>query len=195
MNWQDKFLNITWDNFRKQAFDLSLQIRKSKKQFDLIVAIARGGLALSQLLSDNLTLPIASFTIQSYKDLKQETLPHIVYGLNAKLKGKKILLVDDVCDTGKTFLRGISYLEELGAKRTHITTCSIHYKPHAKYIPNFYIGTSTSWIIYPYEVRETIQQLVSIWKKAGVSYHEMKQRFQSFQFSQTQIDLYLPNII
>jgi hypoxanthine phosphoribosyltransferase len=190
-DWQSQFLNVTWDEFRIHTFTLSQNIKKSGKSFDLIVAIARGGLTLSQLLSDSLRLPIATFTIESYKDLKQAKLPHIVYGLSASLTNKKILLVDDVSDTGKTFLRGISYLEELGTKRKDITTCCVHLKPHSEYKPDFFVDTSSAWIIYPYEVRETIEQLKTAWKKEKISPDEMKQRFLSFGFSASEIQKYL----
>lgn len=182
MAWTDAFLNITWDEFRQLANTLSGKIAKTSKKYDLIVVIARGGLTLSQLLSDSLSLPIASFTVQSYQNLKQEKLPHITYGLKGSLDKKRILLVDDVCDTGKTFIRGLSYLEELGADTKLVSTASLHYKPHATFKPDFYVNQTTKWIIHPYEVRETIAQLTPLWKKENVSTEEIKQRFRSFEF-------------
>lgn len=190
-DWQDKFLNVTWDEFRSLAFELSNQISHSQHKFTLIVAIARGGLTIAQLLSDSLKLPIAAFTVESYKNLKQEKLPHITHGLSSKLAKYKILLVDDICDTGKTFLRGLAYLEELGATRADITTCSLHYKPHAEYKPDYYVGTTSAWVVYPYEVRETIAQLVPFWKKEEVSQQEMKKRFISFGFPKDEVEYFL----
>jgi hypoxanthine phosphoribosyltransferase len=158
-DWKSQFLNVTWVQFRSQVWELSQQIAQQKLKLDLIVTIARGGLTLSQLLSDSLHLQIAAFTVESYKDLKQQSLPHITHGLNSSLSGHTILLVDDICDSGKTFVRGIKYLEELGAKGDAITTAALYYKPHAEYKPDFYIGETSAWVIYPYEVRETIEQL------------------------------------
>ncbi len=193
MEWQDNFLNVTWEDFRQNAFDLSRHVKENGQHFDLIVAIARGGLALSQLLSDNLGLPIASFTVQSYKDLKQASIPHIVYGLDAKLSGKKILLVDDVSDTGKTFIRGIEYLEELGAHQADITTCAMHYKPHSTYTPDFFVGKTSKWIIYPYEVQETMTTLYTQWQKMGISISEIQKRFSQFAFLSSQINTFFKN--
>lgn len=187
-NWHDRFLNITWSDLRNLTFTLFQKIGKTSSHFDLAIAIARGGLTITQLLSDHLKLPIAAFTVESYKNLKQEKLPHITYGLSTPLNGKKILLVDDVCDTGKTFLRGLAYLEELGAKRADIKSASLHYKPHAEVKPDFYVAETSAWVIYPYEVRETIEQLLPLWQKAGVAKAEMTQRFISWGFPPEQVE-------
>lgn len=179
-NWHDKFLKVTWSDFINLSFDLGQKIQRAANP-DLIVAIARGGLTLSQLLSDQLSLPIASFTVQSYRDLKQVKKPDISFGVGGEIRGKKILLVDDVCDTGKTFVRGVAYLQELGAKKEDITTASLHHKPHAEYTPDFYVSKTDKWVIYPYEVRETITTLSSLWQKEGATNEEMKKRFLTFK--------------
>lgn len=181
-NWQDKFLNVTWEEFRKLTYLLGERVGESQLKLDLIVAIARGGLTVAQLLSDQLALPIAAFTVESYKNLKQQQLPHITYGLSASLSHKKILLVDDICDTGKTFLRGLTYLEELEVRREDIKTLALISKPHAQYSPDFFAKSTSAWAIFPYEVRETIAQLVPLWKKDGVPLKEIRSRFLSFKF-------------
>ncbi len=191
MHWTEKFHNVTWPQFIDESLLLSQRIKKSGKKFDLIVAIARGGLTLAQLLSDSLQLPIASFTVESYKDLKQEKLPHITHSLSTSLHNKKILLVDDICDTGKTFVRGLEHLQELGAEKQNITTASLYFKPHAEYKPDFYFGETSAWVIYPYEVRETIAQVAPIWKQAGISNEEIQKRFLSFGFPHQQVASFL----
>jgi hypothetical protein len=189
MSWEEGFLNITWEYYRELAFELAEKL--AGRDFDLIVAIARGGLTLSQLLSDCLSLPIASFTVKSYKDLTQTSEPVITHGLGATLEGKKVLLVDDVSDTGKTFLRGIKYLEELGAQKRNITTVSLHYKPHSVYKPDFFVSTTDKWVIYPYELHETMAVLGPKWQKEGISKSEIRSRFAQFKFPQGQVKKYL----
>ncbi|HCS78477.1 TPA: hypothetical protein DIV55_01905 [Patescibacteria group bacterium] len=192
-NWRSKFLNVSWSDFCTQAFVLSKQIRVSSRPLDLIVAIARGGLTLSQLLSDSLSLPIATFTIQSYKDLRQQTLPQITFGVGTTtLEGKRVLLVDDVCDTGKTFERALVYVSELGAEKEQITTAALHYKPHAIYKPDFFVTKTDKWVIYPYEVWETIAQLSKLWKADKISAEEINARFLAFGFLQEQLTQFYP---
>ena len=185
--WQNKFTNITWKTLREGTFELSKRIETNTLKPDLIVAIARGGLIIAQLLSDSLHLPIASFTVVSYKDLKQSHEPQITHPLGAKLTGKKVLLVDDISDTGTTFKRGISYLMEQGAiEKDSMTTALIH-KPHSVYTPTYYYKETSNWVIMPYEVRETIDQLVPLWKKEGITIEEIKNRFLSLEFDKNQI--------
>lgn len=190
-NWQKPFRNVTWPEFFKLTYALGQNILQAQIKFDLIIAIARGGLTISQILSDNLSLPIACFTIESYKDLHQVKLPHITHGLSSKLTGQKILLLDDICDTGKTYLRGLSYLKELGSKKSSITTAALFHKPHAKFKPDYFIGSTSAWIILPYEVKETMLQVYPLWKKQGLTPKNIQERFLTWQFPQDQVAEFL----
>jgi hypoxanthine phosphoribosyltransferase len=153
------YLFLDWSTYHHQVFDLSQKIVKDSGRFDLIIAIARGGLTLGHLLSDFLGLPVASFTITSYHDLKQTTIPKIILKLGDKLHGKKILLVDDISDSGKTFVRGCQYLKTLGGG--HITTASLLIKSGTTFIPNYYQQSvaKDTWVIFPYEIKETVSSL------------------------------------
>jgi hypothetical protein len=138
-----------------------------------------------------LQIPIATFTAKSYRDLKQQSLPQITHGLGATLEGKKVLLVDDVSDTGKTFVKGVEYLIEIGAEKQNISTVSLHYKPQSVYKPDFFILETTKWVVYPYEVKETIVVLAPKWRTEGVTEEEIKKRFLYFNFPEEQIASFL----
>lgn len=148
---------VSWSKLHKDTFRLAQKIEKSQEKVDLIIAIARGGLSIAHMLSDFLELHIATFTISSYKNLRQSKEPEILYKLGNYLDDKKILLVDDVSDTGKTFIRGIKYLKELKAKQ--IKTASIYLKPQSIFIPDYYVAETDKWIIFPYEIKETISAI------------------------------------
>lgn len=151
-----KFLYVSWSTLHQDIYKLAQRIRK-ENNFDLIVAMARGGLTVAQILSDLLDLPIASFTIKSYTDIKQRETPVVTFKMGNKLHGKKILLVDDVSDSGKTFVRGVEYLNEIGAQ--NIKTAAVFIKPTTKYVPDYYEKSVSGWIIFPYEMKEMITLL------------------------------------
>lgn len=55
---------------------------------------------------------------------------------------KDIIIVDDICDTGKTLKPFI----EKG-----YTTACLFYKPRSDVKPTFYIEETNEWIVFPYE--------------------------------------------
>lgn len=145
------FTKVSWGKLEKDCISLAKKIEKTK--IDEIISISRGGMVVSRLLSDLLDLPISHIAIESYADLSQQKEPIVTQVSSREFKGENILLVDELSDSGKTFLRGLSYLKELPINKVY--TVSPYYKPHTKYIPDFWVEEIDGWIILPYEIRET----------------------------------------
>ncbi len=175
------FLSLRWQDLEEKTYLLSQKIQKSGQKLDLIVAVARGGLTIAQLLTDFLQLPITSFTVTSYRDLQQQSIPKITFKIGNQLHNQKILLVDDISDTGKTFERGLAYLKELGAAK--IITASLLIKPWTTFIPDYYVDKADQWVIFPYEIRETTQALFSKFRQEGKSDAEIKQLLRKLNIS------------
>jgi len=58
---------------------------------------------------------------------------------------KDTLVVDDICDTGETLKKSIA-----------MYTATLHYKPTAKFTPDFYAKeVGTEWIVYPWERKDS----------------------------------------
>ena len=132
-----KFYSITWNELQELTFQTAKKISADNYSPDLIIAISRGGLTVAQIFSDYFdNCPIASFAVLSYKGLKQNNLPQVTLPLNKEivLKNQKILLVDDLSDTGETFLVGLKHLQSLGA--TKIKTACLVIKSKTKYYPD-----------------------------------------------------------
>jgi xanthine phosphoribosyltransferase len=102
--------SIDWATFYRQ-FDRILHEIKSER-FDLIVAVARGGVIPAGLLQQELGLPLRVIAV-SYRDEKNAPLyedAKILEDGPFPVKGKTILLVDDVSRTGRTIARAREYL-------------------------------------------------------------------------------------
>ena len=184
-----KYLCLSWDKLHDDIYDLAQKIKKGPNKFNLIVTIARSGLSISHILSDFLKLPITSFTISSYKDLKQAKIPKITLKLGNKLHNKKILLVDDVSDTGKTFIRGIKYLKDLGAEE--IVTASLYIKPWTKFLPDYHGKSTDRWIIWPFDMQETIEILKKKYLDQGLSKEKIKKELAKIGLPQRFINLFV----
>lgn len=149
-----QYLPVSWSEYIVLAQNLAASLLKNEKRFDEIVTIARGGLTLGHLLSDHLRLPICSITIQSYTDIQKQGELRITAKLGRHISGKRILLVDDIADSGKTLKRAVSYL-----KRFHpdsITTVTMFYKPQSVFRPDYFVEETKKWVIFPTEITETI---------------------------------------
>ncbi len=149
------FQKLSWNSLERDTFCLAKKIKKRDIVFSKIVAIARGGLVIARILSDLLDLPISNIVISSYKDLSQLKKPEIIEESTAKYDNQTILLIDEVSDTGKTFIRALSYFKNKNVKK--IYTASPYIKPKTSFIPDFWVKKIDAWIVFPYDIKETFQ--------------------------------------
>ena len=131
---------------------------------DIIVGIARGGWIPARILSDVLyTSAMFNIRIEYYSSIgtKGES-PIVTQPLAMSLEGKKILLIDEVADTGDSLLYAIEHVKNLGAEV--IKSAVLHLKPTSKVTPEYYISMTSSWTVYPWELRESIIELITKFK-------------------------------
>jgi len=149
-------LRISWDVAVEYCEQLA---RKIDFKPDVIVGISRGGLVPARILSDMLdNKNLAILGIIFYKKVGERTeSPQITQDLTKDIKGKKVLVVDDVSDTGKSLIVAKDYITNKGASEIKVAT--LHYKPHSKLKPDYYIRTTDAWIVYPWERHEVEREL------------------------------------
>ncbi len=88
------------------------------ENFDLIVAVANGGIIPAALLNQRLDLPLQLLRI-NLRDPRQKPIydsPQLLSPINFEVCGKTILLVEDRVKTGASLAFARSLLEEKGAK-------------------------------------------------------------------------------
>jgi len=86
---------------------------------DLAVGIARGGVMLAAAAAFRLCVPLETIKASLYNDEKPAKEKHTspqIGAINADVKGKRILLVDDVSNTGRTLASVKKALLSAGAK-------------------------------------------------------------------------------
>jgi hypoxanthine phosphoribosyltransferase len=144
-------------SFEEAEFALSSiarSIQESGFHPDTIVGISRGGLVPARLLSDLLDVRDVRILIVSFYDSPGKTLrePQIPYPLPGGIRGKNVLLVDDISDTGSSMKAAMEHLLSLSPKS--IKGASIHLKETSSFTPDFFFAKSTKWIVYPWEKEE-----------------------------------------
>ncbi|HUV47207.1 MAG TPA: phosphoribosyltransferase family protein [Candidatus Bathyarchaeia archaeon] len=184
-----EFLYLSWEKLHQLSFDLLKEINKKGIKFDRIVCISRGGLVVSRIFSDFLKLPISNFTIVSYVSVGKTGIPKIVEPLGVKIKNERILLVDEIVDHGTTLEKALSYLKRFRPQKIH--SLGLVIKPWTKLKPDFWQLETEKWVIFPYEVRETIDDLRKIWGKENVSKEEISERLGKIGLTKKQVDYFL----
>lgn len=179
------YLKPTWDEYQELSQKLAEKLLTKEEPFERIVGIARGGLTLGHIMSDLLRIPISMIAIQSYTDIKQQGQVTITGILHSSIKSQRVLLVDDVADTGKTLVRAESYLRSYQPES--LTTGTLYYKPHSIFKPTYHIVETTKWIMFPYEVVEMIILLVQKFTEEGKSKIEIQEELEGMGFSTDQI--------
>lgn len=178
-----KFLHITWDDFQRLCKIVANKVVKVNYRPEIVVAISRGGFPHARVLCDFLEIKVlASIGIEYYTSVKKtKKRPEITYPLNADVRGKKILIVDDIADTGHSMVLARNQILKGEASRVKIAT--IHCKSWSVVKPDFYAETTDAWVVYPWEVMETIKSLI-IKLKNGGNNAQVKKQLLNFGFKE-----------
>jgi hypoxanthine phosphoribosyltransferase len=153
---------ISWNRFCALARRLALKVRASGFQPDIIVAIERGGYMPARILSDLLGVTnLAGLRIEHYRGTHKEPMAVVRYPLSAEVSGQRVLLVDDVNDTGDTFKVALDHLHSRASPGA-IRTAALHHKVVSSFVPDLYAVKVTQWrwIIYPWAVTEDLKVLI-----------------------------------
>ena len=120
-----KHLYVSYDEYHNLIEKLAIKIHQSGWQFDTILCLARGGMRPGDILSRIFDKPLAIMSTSSYRaeaGTQQGVLDIARYITTPKGEiAGRVLLVDDLADTGKT-LKAV--IDQLRGDYTPITNCA-----------------------------------------------------------------------
>lgn len=149
--------NLTWELFGEASRNLSQQIVDSGWFPDLIVGVARGGLIPAGAIGYAIGVKeMGAINVEFYTDIGA-TLPEPVILKPAldvdSLLGKKVLVVDDVADSGKTLDLVVNLLKETASE---VRSAVIYTKPTTTFEPDFSWKKTDEWINFAWSVLPVI---------------------------------------
>ena len=121
---------LTWNDVDRAINRIVASINSNGTKFEAVGGLPRGGLIPAVMLSHRLSIPfVAQANISSIEG--------------------DILVVDDICDTGRT-LKRFKF-------ENNIYTAALHWKQSADYQPNYFweIAYENEWIVYPWENKDS----------------------------------------
>jgi hypothetical protein len=143
---------VSWDEIVDWSIHLADIIKKDGFKPDLIVAVARGGFVPARLLCDFLGVDnMLSIQSQHWTEAaKMEERAIIKFPYYIDAKNLKILVVDDIVDTGDTLKLAKIYIEE-NWKPLSVKTAALQWiSPVAKFKPDYYYIEVKEWIWFQY---------------------------------------------
>ena len=160
-------LIVSWEEYNETVEKLALQIYESGYKPTILIGIMRAAAPRNDVLSRVFKLKCAYLAVESYsgKGVEDEQ-GDIVFSREmssiAPNMGGRILLCDDLSDTGITFNKSIDWLKKYGPikdKIEDIKTATLWKKKKSTFNPDFCAVKleSNPWIVQPFEVYEEIR--------------------------------------
>jgi uncharacterized protein len=153
MNAKTSRAYLSWDDVEKLVEVLAEKIKESGFEPDYLIGVTVGGLVPLTLVANEMGIKqVTTVTAGSYKkdeqgDLTISCLPEV------DLEGKKILLIDEIADSGQT-LREVSRLIVKKYKPALLQSAVIVKKNNCPFEVDQFALETNDWVVFPWEKKE-----------------------------------------
>lgn len=166
-----KHLYVSYDEYHSLIEKLAIKVYQSGWEFDTILCLARGGMRPGDILSRVFDKPLAIMSTSSYRadaGTKQGALDIARYITTPKGEiAGRVLLVDDLADSGHTLRAVIDQLKNNYPPITELRSAVIWTKAVSVFTPDYSVEflATNPWIHQPFEGYDAMrpQQLIEKW--------------------------------
>ena len=142
---------VTWDDLAAMVAELAARVGSD---YDAMLTITRGGLVPAGMLAYRLGIRNILVAAVEYYDDEGRPGPHptfLQFPADPLLRGLRVLIVDEVWDSGTTIHAVTERVRQAGGSPT---TAVLHYKPTHSTMPatpDHHIVTTDRWVVYPFK--------------------------------------------
>ena len=185
---------VSWKEIEEWTKGIRKMVVENNYNPDIIIGIARGGLVPARMVADYLfkkdllSIKTEHWGLTATKNGKAVLREK----LNYDVSGKKVLIVDDITDTGESMKLSYNYVKSLNP--ADVKTTSMLYIDGSNYTPDFY-GKGLSkeewaWFVFPWNVYEDTYNLSKKFMDAPVGVGELKEKLaENYGLNVEDIDL------
>ncbi len=153
---------VSWGEVHRLCHRLSGLIQASDYQPDIVVAIGRGGYVPARLVCDALDImALTSIKIEHYLSGSDKQAEAVIrYPLCVDIKNQRVLIVDDVNDSGDTLQLATDHIQSFHPQE--VRTAVMHDKRVTQYQVDYFAKRIIKWrwLIYPWAVNEDINGFI-----------------------------------
>ncbi len=167
-----KHLYVSYDEYHSLIEKLALKVYQSGWEFDTILCLARGGMRPGDILSRIFDKPLAIMSTSSYRaqegtEQGNLDIARYITTPRGEIAGR-VLLVDDLADSGVTLHGVIKLLKTRYAPISELRSAVIWTKGVSSFTPDYSVEflPSNPWIHQPFEGYDSMRpaQLLEKWK-------------------------------
>jgi uncharacterized protein len=167
-----KHLYVSYDEYHNLTEKLAIKVHQSGWQFDTILCLARGGMRPGDILSRIFSKPLAIMSTSSYRAdagtvQGKLDIARYITTPQAEIAGK-VLLVDDLADSGHTLKAVVDLLQSQYTPITELRTAVIWTKGVSVFQPDYSVEflPTNPWIHQPFESYDGMspEALLEKWK-------------------------------
>ena len=143
--------HVSWDDLVELVAQLGDQVRG---EYDVLLCITRGGMVPAGMLAYRLGIRNILVAAVEYYDSSgrpAEAPTFLQFPADPLLHGQRVLIVDEVWDSGTTIAAVIDRVRQAGGRPT---TAVLHYKPTHSTVdatPDHHVVTTDRWVVYPFK--------------------------------------------
>ncbi|HTI47177.1 MAG TPA: phosphoribosyltransferase family protein [Casimicrobiaceae bacterium] len=156
-------LHVGWDEYHALIERLALIVYESDFRFDQIICIARGGLRVGDVLSRIYEQPLAILSTHSYAaeggTIRGELVIAEHMTMTKPRLGERVLLVDDMVDSGHTLQAVHAELPQRFAHIRELRTAVLWWKACSVFKPDYWVDylPDNPWIHQPFEIYDDMR--------------------------------------
>jgi len=156
-------LHVSWDQYNAIVERLAQNVYESGYKFNQIICIARGGMRVGDVLSRIYETPLAILSTHSYAaeggTIRGELVIAEHMTMTSPRLGERVLLVDDMVDSGHTLAAVAKALPERWPVIKSCKTAVLWWKACSTVKPDYYVDylAENPWIHQPFEVYDTLR--------------------------------------
>jgi hypoxanthine phosphoribosyltransferase len=150
-------LHVSWDEYHGLIERLAVIVHDSGYAFDALLCLARGGMRVGDVISRLFQVPLAVLATSSYRE-RSGTVAGALDIANAitttgGAPAGRLLLVDDLADSGNTLQRVRNHLVERFPAISEVRTAVLWFKDTSSIAPDYFVErvSGNTWIHQPFE--------------------------------------------
>lgn len=155
---------VSWEDIENWCWRLKEQLIEADWRPDIVVGLARGGWAPARVLCDQMiikelySVKTEHWGLTASKDGRAK----LVQELNVDVTDKRVLVLDDITDTGDSMRLAREHIVSL--EPDSVRTATLLHIPHSKFKPDFMARELEEgewhWFIFPWNYHEDITNLL-----------------------------------